>query len=190
MNEAYKLRHKPIRNNEKLKYKQGYFIPNNPEKCLTQINEYRSGWEFFFMKFWDESPLILRWASEPIAVKYLNPIANMEYCMKNNLDPNNPTNWKLCNYYVDFWIEVADNTKEDGKKRVFIEIKPYDQTQCPKPILESASLKEHKAYNKAAETFLINKAKWEAAKQYFAERGAEFMVLTEKTLEKLGMNNK
>ena len=107
--------------------------------------------------------------------------------MEHHLDPNNPGNWKPRTYYTDFWIEVSDDTKPDGRKRIFIEIKPYDQTQCPKPLSESATLKDHKAYNKAAQTYLTNQAKWTAAKKYFEERGAEFMVLTERTLSQLGL---
>jgi len=42
------------------------------------------------MRWADENPLILKVASEPIGVKYLDPVGNLDYCMKNNLDPNNP----------------------------------------------------------------------------------------------------
>jgi len=46
--------------------------------------------------------------------------------MQHNLDPNNPGNWKARIYYTDFWIEMKDDTKPDGKKRIFIEIKPFN----------------------------------------------------------------
>lgn len=186
MNEQYKLRHRPVIS-DKTKYHQGYYKPTHPEKWLTQIIEFRSGWEYLFCKWADENPQILKVASEPIGIKYLDPCGNLEYCMKHNLDTNNPANWKQRTYYTDFWIEVADDTKPDGKKRIFIEIKPYDQTQCPKPLSESATLKEHKAYNRAAQTYLTNQAKWTSAKKYFEERGAEFMVITERTLQQLGL---
>lgn len=186
MNEQYKRTHIP-RKSENVKFHQGYYTPNHPEKWLTQEIIYRSGWEFQFCKWADENPLVLKVASEPIGVRYLDPTGNLEYCMQHNLDPNNPANWKPRTYYTDFWIEMADDSKPDGKKRIFIEIKPYDQTQCPKPLTEQATLKEHKAYNKAAQTYLMNQAKWTAAKRYFEERGAEFMVLTERTLQSLGL---
>ena len=186
INQNYKLRHKP-KNSEKVKYHQGYYVPNHPEKWLTQVNEFRSGWEFQFCKWADENPQILKIASEPIGIKYLDPTANLDYCMQHHLDPNNPGNWKQRTYYTDFWIEVADNTKPEGVKRIFIEIKPYDQTQCPKPLSESATLKEHNAFNKAAKTYLQNQAKWNAASEYFSARGAEFMVITERTLQNLGL---
>lgn len=186
MNDLYKLQHAPKRS-EKMKFHQGYFIPSHPEKCLTAQNVYRSGWEFAFMRMCDETPGVLFWASEPLGVSYLDPCGNLEYCMKYNLNPNDPHNWKQRTYYTDFWIEVADESKPDGKRRIFIEIKPYDQTQCPKPLSESATLKEHKAYNKAAQTYLTNKAKWEAAKKLCESRGAEFMVITERTLKQMGL---
>ena len=186
MNDQYKRTHAP-RKSENVKYHQGYYIPEHPEKWLTKENVFRSSWEFLFCKWADQNPAVLKVASEPIGIKYLDPTGNLEYCIKHNLDPNNPQNWKPRTYYTDFWIEIADETKPDGKKRIFIEIKPYDQTQCPKPLTESATLKEHKAYNKAAQTFLVNQSKWSAAKKYFEERGAEFMVMTERTLQQLGL---
>ena len=186
MNDQYKRTHAP-RKSENVKYHQGYYIPEHPEKWLTKENVFRSSWEFLFCKWADQNPAVLKVASEPIGIKYLDPTGNLEYCMKHNLDPNNPQNWKPRTYYTDFWIEIADETKPDGKKRIFIEIKPYDQTQCPKPLIESATLKEHKAYNKAAQTYLTNVAKWQSAREYFKSRGAEFMVITERTLQQLGL---
>lgn len=186
MNDLYKLRHGP-KNSEKVKYHQGQYVPKNPEKWLTLNNVFRSGWEYAFMRWCDDNPQILKVASEPIGVKYLDPTANLKYCMEHHLDPNDPGTWKERTYYTDFWIELSDDTKPDGKKRIFIEIKPYDQTQCPKPLTESATLKDHKAYNRAAQTYLQNQAKWSAAKAYFEARGAEFMVVTERTLQSLGL---
>lgn len=186
MNDQYKYTHKPVIS-DKSKYHQGYYTPKHPEKWLTQIIEFRSSWEYAFCRWCDDNPQILKVASEPIGIKYLDPCGNLEYCMKHNLDINDPHFWKERTYYTDFWIEVADDTKPDGKKRIFIEIKPYDQTQCPKPLTESATLKDHKAYNRAAQTYLTNQSKWTYAKKYFEERGAEFMVITERTLQQLGL---
>ena len=186
MNDQYKRAHKPVIS-EKVKYHQGYYKPIHPEKWLTLENIYRSGWEFLFMKWADENPQVLKIASEPIGIPYLDPVANLKYCMEHNLDPNSPNNWRKKNYYTDFWIEVADDSKPDGKKRIFIEVKPYDQTQCPKPLSESATLKDHNAFNRAAQIYLTNMSKWQAAKEYFEARGAEFMVITERTLQQLGL---
>lgn len=185
MNDDYKKYHKPVIDSDKVKFHQGYYYPKHPEKCLTKENVYRSGWEYFFMRYCDDSPNIVRWASEPVKVQYLNPVANMQKCVKEGLDPQNPLNWKVCNYYTDFWIEMKG--QNNTIRKIFIEIKPYAQTQQPKPINENASMKEHKRYNREAETYLVNIQKWKAATKEFQSRGAEFMVVTEKTLKKLGM---
>ena len=83
-------------------------------------------------------------------------------------------------------MEILDNNNKSQK--YFIEIKPYSQTKKPEPILESSSLKEHKAYNRAAETYLVNLEKWKAAIKFCNERGVKFIIITEKTLgDKLGL---
>jgi len=122
---------------------------------------YRSGWEYFLMYWCDHNQSVLKWASEPIGIKYLNPVSNIEYCNQNGLNPKDPRNWKVCTYYTDFWIEISDGN--GGTRKIFIEVKPKAQTECPKPINESASLKEKKKFAKDAETFLVNQAKWSAA---------------------------
>lgn len=179
----YKNRNKPNLS-ENSKWSQGYFYPTNKEKCLSGVNIFRSSWEESFMKWCDRNPAVVRWASEPISIKYMNPVANLEYCKKNNLNPKDPRNWKLSNYFVDFWVEIK--SKNGNIKKIFIEIKPYSQTLPPDPITSKSSLKEQKSYCHIAETYLMNKAKWDAAKKYFNERGADFCVFTEHTLEKLG----
>lgn len=184
MDESNKLKRKPIQHSDKVKFKQGYYHPKYPEKCVTQINEYRSSWEFLFCQWCDLNPNILHWGSEPIGIKYLDPAGNLEYCLKHNLNPQDPHNWKMRTYYVDFWIEERDAVTGE-LKRTFIEIKPYHETVPPTPIQGNASLKEHKAFNKAATTWLTNSAKWETARKVFGERGCGFRVVTEKELKAL-----
>lgn len=181
---SYKKRHGPNLS-ENSKWHQGYFIPTkNPKKCLTKENIFRSSWEQSFMMWCDSSDKVVRWASEPIKVPYRNPIGNLEYCKKNNLNPKDPKNWSVNNYWTDFWCELLG---ADGKiQKIFIEIKPYAQTQKPEPITTGATLKEYRSYNHNAQTYLQNMAKWAAAKRYFEERGCVFAVWTERTLEKLG----
>lgn len=180
----YKKRNKP-KMNENSKFYQGYFIPKHPEKCLTKENICRSGWEFKFCNWLDNNANVIEWGSEPLAIPYKNPIANLKYCKENCLNPQDPVNWKICNYYVDFWFRLrqADGTV----KRIFVEIKPYSQCQPPKPLKPNAKLKDVRAYNKAAETWLVNSAKWKAAKQICESKGSEFWIVTEKTLGNLGL---
>jgi len=155
------------------------------EKCLTPTVIYRSSWELTFCKWCDECEEVLMWASEPIGIKYLNPVKNMDYCLKYGLNPNDPHNWKEATYYVDFWIEVKDDSMPDGKKRIFVEVKPNAESVMPPALSESASLKDRKKYNKLAKAYLENQAKWASAKKYVEERGAFFTVITEKTINKL-----
>lgn len=180
----YKKWHKPI-NEEKSNFHQGYFWPRHPEKCLSRENIYRSGWEFHFMRYLDDNPNIQRWASEPISITYLNPIKNRRYCLANGLNPNDPHNWVPSQYFLDFWYEVLES---DGTvRKTFVEIKPFSQTQKPKPINESATLKEHRRFIKDCDTYLVNVQKWMAASKYCKDRGANFIIVTEKTLKQLGL---
>ena len=180
--EQYKKRHKP-NTSSKSKFKQGYFIPQHPEKWVTKVNEYRSGWEFSFMSWADRNDQILRVGSEPLGITYLDPVANLEHCHKHHLDPNNPINWKRRTYYVDMWIELRTN--DGGTKKIFIEIKPYHETQMPAPLKADAKMKDIQKYNRAMKIYLTNQAKWKAAKTEFAKRGCEFQVWTEHELKKI-----
>ena len=181
----YKKFHKPL-SEEKTRFHQGYYYPTNTEKFLSKTNIYRSSWELKFFQWADRNPNVIKFAAEPIAIKYLNPITNLKYCYENNLNPKDPHNWKEANYYLDAWMELKDINGQAQK--YFIEIKPYAQTIKPKPILESSSLKEHKAYNRAAQTYLVNLEKWKAAIKFCNEKGVKFIIITEKTLgDKLGL---
>lgn len=187
LNEKYKNAHKPQRKTEKQKFSQGYYIPmRHPEKCLSRQCIYRSSWEEKFYDFCDRCDDIVRWATEPIAIEYLNPLANFNYCVERNLDWQNPIYWKKAKYYVDVWVELR---KRDGSgvRKIFIEIKPYNQSVAPQMPKEGAKLKEVKAYNRLAQQYLVNQQKWASAKKYCEQRGAEFMVFTEKELTKLGI---
>ena len=78
---------------------------------------------------------------------------------------------------------------EDGThtKKMFIEIKPKSQTERPTPPPVGAKLQEQKRFNDAARTYLQNDAKWKAAIRWCEERGIEFRVFTEVTLQKMGI---
>lgn len=184
LNERYKKWHKPNMS-DNAKFHQGYFYPKNKAKCLSKENIYRSSWEFLFMGWLDKNPSIKRWASEPIAVPYKNPVKNLEECKKNGLDPRNPALWVTSKYFTDFWYEIEQ--KDGSVKKVFVEIKPYAQTLKPQPISQNASLKEHRDYIRKANTYLVNMSKWSAALKYFKSKGCDFIIVTEKTLEKLGL---
>jgi L-2-hydroxyglutarate oxidase LhgO len=80
----------------------------------------------------------------------------------------NPLDKKIHNYYPDFMVQFKDKT---GIKSWMIEVKPKKQTY----LKENASKKEKI-------TWIVNNAKWEAAKKYCELNNIEFKLLTEKEL--------
>lgn len=140
-------------------YKQGVFTPKHPEKYVGNVDNivYRSSWELQVFGFLDRNPKILRWASEEIAIPYFDRATN-----------------KLRTYYPDMWIEYMN---KDGKViKEVIEVKPISQTKLPN--------KRHKHYLSETLTYITNKCKWEAAKQWCATRNMKFRVLTENSIFK------
>lgn len=137
--------------------KQGYFIPQNPQKYInikTRMNEseypvYRSSWELKFFKYLDTCDSIKKWTSEPLGIKYIHPFDG-----------------KIHHYYPDFLI-VRETPNGDIK--ILVEIKPKSQTLNPKS-----------KYDKIQHT--INLAKWDAAKKWCRENNTEFCILTEREL--------
>lgn len=146
-------------------FKQGLFKPINPSKCLNKSDiTYRSHMEFRFMKMCDKNPLVLEWSSESIIIPYHNVVKN-----------------KVCRYFVDAYVKIQT---PQGEKQFIIEIKPERQTEKPK-----ASNRKKKStiiYENAM--YAVNTKKWEAAKQFARKRGMEFLIITEKDLEKMEGN--
>jgi hypothetical protein len=69
----------------------------------------------------------------------------------------------------------------DGKVTVkMLEVKP--KAQSVPPTIKKGGTKPSKKYLKEVMTWGINSSKWEAAKEYCADRNWQFVVLTEKEL--------
>lgn len=137
------------------------FYPKNPIKYIGDSTKIicRSLWERKFCKFLDENANILKWSFETLKIPYLSPKDNDVHI-----------------YHPDFIVEKRG---KDGKvKTLVVEIKPYKQTQAPKP------KKSKKAAIMESLTFSINTAKWNAAKKLCTDNGWEFVILTEKELFK------
>jgi hypothetical protein len=148
------------------KIRQGYFIPKNPSKYdgdITQII-YRSGWEFKFLKYCDENDKIVKYSSEPVGIKYYNPISK-----------------KTCRYWVDMYIAIKES---DGTiKNWILEIKPLKYTKPPKEP-KYMTEKQTRQYLSHAKTYIVNRAKFEAAKDYADSKGIQFGIITENFLFK------
>lgn len=141
---------------------KGKFSPKNPKKYLgdpTMII-FRSLWEYKCMKYFDTNPNVISWKSEETIIPYLSPLDN-----------------QLHRYFVDFHITVKT---KDGIKDFLLEVKPYDQTIPPKMVVTPKKQQPTKAYLESIETYAVNEAKWNAAKEYCGKRGWKFIILTEK----------
>lgn len=191
-NESYKKWHKPNKEmydaNGKLKKGstyQGYYTVKNKEKYIgnSALVIYRSSWELAFCRWCDYSPSVIRWSSEPMKVPYYDRVSKLEECKKYGLDPNNPVNWVVKNYNLDFWVEID---KQDGTtEKLFVEIKPSNKLVKPLPPSPNAPLKEQKKFVAAAKEYLINEAKFAALNAWAEKSGGKFFIFTEKTLSSL-----
>jgi hypothetical protein len=86
-----------------------------------------------------------------------------------------PVDNRVHRYFPDFIIKVKESN--GSIKKYVIEIKPKRQTAPPpKP------QRQTKKYLYEAYEYAKNQAKWEAAKEWCADRGYEFKVLTENEL--------
>jgi len=112
------------------------------------------------MKFCDLNKTVLAWSSEE----------------KNCIVPyKSPIDGRYHRYFVDFWMRVKN--KKGETKEYLVEIKPEHQEHAP-PKRKKAS----KKYEQELATYLVNQAKWEAAKSYATKRNMEFLVLNENHL--------
>ena len=138
---------------------KGRFTPRNPAKYNGDSTNiiYRSLWELRVMKYLDDHPGIIWWASEELVIPYWNPIDNKKH-----------------RYFPDF---VAKMKTKTGKiKTVVMEVKPAKQTVQP------TQKRKTKKYLTESATYLINQAKWKAATEFCKDNGWEFQIITEKEL--------
>ena len=133
------------------RFAQGKFNLKNPKKYLgNRTPTYRSSWEFAFMRFCDEHPNVAQWASEAVKIPYRNPLTG-----------------KYTIYVPDFLVSYVD---KNGKSRnEVIEVKPANQA-----FRENLGKSNH---NRAS--YILNQAKWEAAKVWCKQQGLFFRIVTE-----------
>jgi len=144
------------------KYKQGVFKPIHPKKYTgTTPILYRSSYELKFMRWADSNSNVISWGSESVIVPYISP-----------------KDGKLHRYFVDNNVTIKN--KNGNLKKYLIEIKPYKQTQPPK----TKNRKNKKSLLYEQYTFAVNQAKWEAATAWAKKHDYEFIILTEKDLNK------
>jgi hypothetical protein len=82
---------------------------------------------------------------------------------------------------VDFYVETKDN---DGNIRKWIiEVKPNKYTKAPVAPKRMTD-KQTANYMYAAKQFILNRAKFEAAREFAKGRGIQFGIITENFLFK------
>lgn len=123
---------------------------------------YRSMWERHCFKWCDENPSVKEWSSEEVVIPYYYEIDK-----------------KYHRYYVDLKIKL------NSGKVLLIEIKPDKETKPPK-----YPGRQTKRYINEGFTYVKNMNKWKAANSYANDRGWEFQIWTEHTLEKMGIKPK
>ncbi len=137
---------------------KGWFRPKNPKKYNGDPSNivYRSSWELRVMKWLDEHPNIIWWASEELPIPYVSPVDN-----------------RVHRYFPDFIAKVRQQGKETT---MILEVKPYKQTQKP------TQKRQTKKFLQEIVTYAVNQEKWKAAELFCKEHGWQFKILTEKEL--------
>ena len=139
------------------KWRQGIFVPKNPNKFIGSKAIYRSGLELKFFRFCDDNKNVVKWGSENVIVPYYSPLDNKGH-----------------RYYVDNYIEILEGNK---LTKYLVEIKHSRETKPPKTKYRN---RKHLLYEQ--KTFVTNQAKWEAARKFSKKKGYKFIILTEKEL--------
>lgn len=148
------------------------FRPANPGKYKGDPSNivYRSSWEFTCMMKFDQNPNVIAWSSEEIQVPY-RTVLDEAYEIKNKLAYK-----RYHRYFVDFYVKIRDR---QGKiQQLLIEVKPHKETIEP----VRAKFKSEKSFRVALSKWIINSAKWVAAREYAADHNMKFMIYTEKQI--------
>lgn len=132
------------------------YIPHNTEKyCGTYPIVCRSSWEDKMCQWLDYNKGVVEWSSEGHVIPYFDG-----------------TSGRNRRYYPDFYARF-----KNGKKFI-IEVKPKKDLRMPR----KKGGKSQKTMYLRERTFLVNQAKFKAAKQYCKKIGMEFVIITENDL--------
>jgi hypothetical protein len=133
-------------------YKTKY-IPQNPEKYIGDVSN------IVCRSLWERNICKFCDINESI-IKWSSEEIVIPYL--------SPIDKKQHNYYPDFLIQFKN---QEGLKTWMVEVKPKKQT-----ILKENASKQEKMI------WIINNAKWEAAKRFCDKNKMEFKVITEKEI--------
>lgn len=133
------------------KVKNRHKYNGNPDNVV-----YRSSWELQVLKYLDNHPDVIWFASEELPIPYKSPVDQ-----------------KVHRYFPDF---IARIRQVDKEITVVMEVKPFNQTQLPKQKRRTQKFLQEVA------TYAVNQEKWRAADLFCKEHGWKFMLITEKEL--------
>ena len=135
----------------------GLYKVKNRQKYKGDASKvvYRSLWEKAVFQWCDNNPKVRNWSSEEVIVPYFYEVDK-----------------KYHRYFVDMKIVFDDKT-------LLVEIKPEKETRPPE------GKRKTKQYISEGLTYIINMNKWEAANEFAKDRGWEFQIWTEKTLQEM-----
>jgi hypothetical protein len=136
---------------------QNFYHPINPDKYIGDLKNivFRSSWERHLFQYCDNVSSVLKWSSEPFAIKYWD-----ESSMKTR------------RYFPDVYMEIID--RDGNIKKYLAEVKPYRQTQPPKE-----GRKKTRTFINECKTYQKNISKWKFAEEFCKKNGMEFIILTE-----------
>lgn len=139
---------------------KGKYKPSNPQKYNGNPSNiiYRSLWERKYMKYLDNNENIILWSSEEFYIPYISPVDN-----------------KVHRYFPDFMVK--EKVAENKIINYVVEIKPKKQCKPPKE-----PKRKTKGYLFEAMEYAKNQSKWKYAKEWCADRGYQFKILTEEDL--------
>ena len=154
--------------------KKGWYVVINHEKVIKPVDNYmksyiieenmiklnyKSSLELKCLRYCDMNIHIKCFGLEPFCIPYLSP-----------------KDGKIHRYFIDFFIEFSNGQK------FLVEVKSSGETREPK----MPGKKTEKAilnYQKALQTYAVNKSKWASATQFCKEKGLTFIILTENELK-------
>jgi hypothetical protein len=140
----------------KSKYK-GLFVPKNPAKYHGDSSRivFRSLWERRCMVMFDEDDRILKWNSEELIIPY-----------------RSPKDQEIHRYFPDFVLQVK---LADGNTKVqVVEVKPASKLIAPVPKKRVTQKFLHDVLD-----YEVIQSKKRAAEAYCADRGWQYVILTE-----------
>ena len=138
----------------------GKFKPKNYKKYKGDPTRiiYRSLLERRFMVWCDNNENVIEWGSEELQIPYKSAVDKRTH-----------------RYFPDFYIKYIN--KEGQVIREIIEVKPHKQLFPPKE-----PKRKSKRFFSEVTTYIINQAKFSAAREYCEDRKLKFRILTEKEI--------